>query len=83
METKINLQITYNEDDEQYRLQSEWETYKIPIDIDNAVGILVLLSHQFIDLQDEQDQVEFEKELFKQYKVEMSERFGNVDILED
>ena len=83
IETKFGVRISYNDEEEQYRFKSKWDKYEIPIDIDNAVGVLVLLSYQFIDLQDEQDQVEFEKELYKRYKVAMRERFGNVELLED
>lgn len=82
METKFDITLTCDEEDE-FRLKSYWHSYDIPIDINSATGVLILLAHQFIDLQDEQQQNRFEKELMKKFKVEMCEMCERFDKLEE
>lgn len=63
------------------QIKSEWPEYEVPIDIDSALVMITLLSHQIIDSQDEQDQVKFEKQLVSGYKKSMIERFENIEPL--
>lgn len=79
--TKITIELSL--DRGLIQIKSEWPEYELPIDIDSALVMITLLSHQIIDSQDEQDQVNFEKELVRGYKKSMIERFENIEPLDD
>jgi ligand-binding sensor protein len=79
--TKIGLELFL--DRGLIQIKSEWSEYEVPIDIDSALVMVTLLSHQIIDSQDEQDQVKFESDLIKGYKKAMIERFENIEPLDD
>lgn len=79
--TQLNVELSL--DRSLYQTRVDWPLYEVPIDIDSAVVILTLLSHQFIDHQDEQDQNEFEKELIEKYKIAMTERFDKIEPIDE
>jgi ligand-binding sensor protein len=79
--TKINIELSL--DRGLIQIKSEWPEYEVPIDIDTALVMITLLSHQIIDSQDEQEQVKFESDLVKGYKKAMIERFESIEPLDD
>ena len=79
--TEINIALTF--DRGLYRTKASWPSYDIDIDMESSVAILTLLAHQFIDMQDEQDQHGFEIELMNRFKDAMSERFENIEPIDE
>ncbi len=79
MEDNSSFAVEFTASEDGYQFHTEWMTYDVPVDIDCAVGILVMVAHQLIDCQPEQEQKEFEKDLMKMFKESLKTRFENIE----